>query len=293
MITLNKEIYIDPVKLTMQERINQLRKEKKWTMEDIERMTGISTSSQQRYETNPSVYIPYQNLMQLAELYEVSMDYMCGLTLHRKYREMPIDELALTDGSVDFLRSNTNVRLINELLSYKDLPDLLTAIEIFVAGKITAGANDMNAVFSIAEATIKSKIDIDPQDETMALLRQAQIDHNEYLRFRITERFNTLLKEIYEERKQTNEELSISVSDFMKQNLDDILKDKHIKEKDAFYSFAKILGMPTDEIPEEKMQIFQEVIKMCDLYKLMNEQSAVPLSREQRRKLKKDGNKKK
>ena len=57
--------------------------------------------------------------------------------------------------------------------------------------------------FSIAEATIKSKVDIEPQDETMALLQQAQVDHSERLRFRITERFNTLLKAIYEERKQT------------------------------------------------------------------------------------------
>lgn len=290
---MNDTIYTDTVKLTMQERLNQLRKEKKWTMEDVASKTGISKSTQQRYETDPFMYIPYQNLMSLAKLYDVSMDYMCGLTLHRKHREMPIDELALTDGSVDFLRSNTNIRLINELLSYKDLPDLLTAIEIFVAGKITAGANDMNAVFSIAEATIKSKVDIEPQDETIALLQQAQIDHNEYLRFRITERFNTLLKAIYEERKRTNEELSISVSDLMKQNLEDILNDKHIREKGAFYSFAKILGMPTDEIPEEKLQTFKEVIEMCDLYKLMSEQSAVPLNRQQRRKAKKDENKNK
>ena len=68
---MNDTIYTDTVKLTMQERINQLRKEKEWTMGDVERMTGISTSSQQRYETDPFMYIPYQNLMSLSKLYDV------------------------------------------------------------------------------------------------------------------------------------------------------------------------------------------------------------------------------
>lgn len=290
---MNNTIYTDTVKLTMQERINQLRKEKEWTMSDVERLTAISTSTQQRYETDPFMYIPYQNLMLLAKLYDVSMDYMCGLTLHRKHREMPIDELALTDGSVDFLRSNTNIRLINELLSYKDLPDLLTAIEIFVAGKITAGANDMNAVFSIAEATIKSKVDIETKDETIALLQQAQIDHNEYLRFRITERFNTLLKSIYEERKRTNEELSISVSDLMKQNLEVILKDNNAKNKGPFYCVAKTMGVNFEDVPKDKLDIFEEVLTDSDLYKFMVGQATDNMSREQRRKLKKDEKKKK
>lgn len=290
---MSDTIYTDPVKLTMQERINQLRKEKKWGMEDIERMTGISKSTQQRYETNPMIYIPYQNLMRLAKLYDVSMDYMCGLTLHRKYREMPIDELSLTDGSVDFLRNNTNVRLINELLSYKDLSDLLIAMEIFISGKMSENVKDMNTVFSIAEATIKSNVDTQPQDEAVALLRQAQIDNSEYLRFRITERFNTLLKDIYEERKQYNEENAISVSEIMKQNLEEILELRKTQEVTAFESFAKILGMDFTEIPKEKLEIFAEVLNMCDLYKMMGSQSAVPLNREQKRKLKKDENKNK
>ena len=42
----------------------------------------------------------------------------------------------------------------------------------------------------------------------------------------------------------------------MKQNTEDILKEKHIREKGAVHAFAKILGMPVDEIPEEKLQIF-------------------------------------
>lgn len=285
---MNDEIYIDPVKLTMQERIEQLRKEQKWTMEDVERKTGISKSTQHRYEHDPLMFIPYQNLMKLAKLYDVSMDYMCGMTLHRKYREMPLDELRLTDGSVEFLKDNNNVRLINELLSHKDLPDLLTAMEIFVSGKITASGQDMNTVFAITEATLKNEVAIDPQDEALAHLQQAQIDHNEYLRFRITERFNTLIKGIYEDRKHYNEEHSINVSTLMKNNLEDLLKDKQLRDKGAFYSLAQILGMPVEEIPEDKLKIFKEIMEMTELYKLMADQSVLNMSRKQRRQQEKE-----
>ena len=136
-------------------------------------------------------------------------------------------------------------------------------------------------------------MDIEPQDETIALLQQAQIDPNEYLRFRITERFNTLLKAIYEERKRTNEELSISVSDFMKQNAEDILKDKEAKDKGPVYCVAKTLGLDFKDVPKDKLDIFEEVLTGSDLYKLIVGQTTDNMSREQRRKLKRDAKKQK
>ncbi|MFI3205709.1 MAG: helix-turn-helix transcriptional regulator [Clostridia bacterium] len=279
--------------LTMDEQIKQLRNENKWTMDEVATKTGISKSALQRYEKKPEMDVPYQSVMELAKLYDVSLDYMCGLTLNRKHREFPIDELSLTDESIEFLKRNKNFKLINELLSHKDVEDLLIAIEVFVSGKMTAGANDMNAVFSLAENAIRSKVDLNPQDETIAILQQAKIDHNEYLRFRITERFNTLLNSIYNDRKRKNEELSLGISELMKKNLAEFTNNKTIKEKGAFDYLITTLGMPVDRISEEKLKVFEEVIKQCSMYKFMDEKSAIPLSRAQNRKLQFTKNKKK
>ena len=86
---MSESIYTDPVKLTMQERLNQLRIEKGLRMGDVAKEIGVSTATLSRFEKFHDIHIPYQNLVDLASFFDVSMDYICGLTLHRKYRELP------------------------------------------------------------------------------------------------------------------------------------------------------------------------------------------------------------
>lgn len=69
----------------------------------------------------------------------------------------------------------------------------------------------------------------------------------------------------------------------MKNNLEDLLKDKQLRDKGAFYSLAQILGMPVEDIPEDKLQVFKEIMEMTELYKLMADQSVLNMSRKQRR----------
>ena len=290
---MSETIYIDPVKLTMQERLNQLRYEKGLRIEDVAKEIGVSTATLSRFEKFPDVHIPYQNLVDLAEFFDVSMDYMCGLTLHRKYREVPIDELNLTDGSVEFLKNNRNVRILNELLSSKIFPDLLAAAEVFADGKTTENINNMNNMYSLAETTIRSRIDVDPQDEIMAILKESQVNNDEYLRFRITERFNNLLKSIYDERKRYAEENTMTVNELMQQNMEALLNDKKAKEKGPFYCVAKTLGLSFEGVPKDKLAIFEEVLTGSDLYKLMVGQTTSAMPRKQRREIERQAKRKK
>ena len=233
------------------------------------------------------MHIPYQNLLQLANIYDVSMDYICGLTLHRKYREMEIDALHLTDGSVEFLKNNKNVRVLNELLSCKDFSNLLNATELFVAGNLTAGINDMNAVFAIAEQTLKSKFTQSNEDEVLSILEQANMNESEYLRFRITERFNEILKHIFDHRKKEEVEHMISVSQIMKENLDEYLKDKSVGDRKALDHIAHAMGIDITMLTNEKLEVLLDVIKESDLYKMSQGNSSKHMSREQRRKMQK------
>lgn len=290
---MSETIYIDPVLLTMQERLTQLRTEKKLRMEDVAKEIGISTATLSRFEKFPDMHIPYQNLVDLAEFFDVSMDYMCGLTLHRKYREMPIDKLNLTDGSVEFLKNNRNVRILNELLSSKIFPDLLAAAEVFADGKTTTSATDMNNMYSLVETTIKSRVDVDPQDEMLAILKESQVNNDEYLRFRITDRFNNLLNSIYDERKRYAEENTITVTELMQQNMDTLLNDKKAKEKGPFYCVAKTLGLNFEDVPKDKLEVFEEVLTGSDLYKLMVGQTTSSMPRKQRREMERQAKKRK
>lgn len=60
-------------------RLRHLRKAHKYTMEDIGRKLGIAKSSYGGYEAE-SKKPPLDKLTQLAEIYDVSVDYILGLT---------------------------------------------------------------------------------------------------------------------------------------------------------------------------------------------------------------------
>ena len=60
------------------ERLKQLRTKRKLTQFDVEELTGINRSTLSLYELGIRVP-PIDKLMQLALLYKVSIDYLCGI----------------------------------------------------------------------------------------------------------------------------------------------------------------------------------------------------------------------
>ena len=62
--------------------------------------------------------------------------------------------------------------------------------------------NMMNAMYKIAETTIKEKFEVADNDEMISLLQEIVVDEDEYLRYRISERFNVLMKNLFEAHKK-------------------------------------------------------------------------------------------
>jgi len=80
-------------KLTLQEKLRDLRDEKKLTLSDLAGATGIPLSTLQRTEGQGDVRVDYQDIAALANFYGVSMDYLFGLTDNRQHRHIEVDAL--------------------------------------------------------------------------------------------------------------------------------------------------------------------------------------------------------
>lgn len=116
-------------KLTLQEKLRDLRDERKLKLSDVEQATGISVPTLSRFETDEYTSIAYQDLLKLAEFYGVSMDYLSGMTDHRQHRNVEIYQLGLTDEAVLLLKSKrANNRLISELLTQEHFIKLLSTM---------------------------------------------------------------------------------------------------------------------------------------------------------------------
>lgn len=70
-------------KLTIQERIRDLRYEKRLTLEELSDKIGLSKSALGSYESNDTKDISHYAIMQLAKFYGVTTDYLLGLSEQR------------------------------------------------------------------------------------------------------------------------------------------------------------------------------------------------------------------
>ena len=87
-------------KLTLGEKLKDLRIGKDLKLADVEAATGISTSTLQRIEADADIRVGYQDIETLTRFYDVSADYLFGLTDLDQYRNIEIDKLRLSDEAI-------------------------------------------------------------------------------------------------------------------------------------------------------------------------------------------------
>ena len=70
-------------KLSIQEKLKDLRIERNLRLEELADATGLSRSALGSYETNEDKDISHTAIIALAEYYEVSCDYLLGFSENR------------------------------------------------------------------------------------------------------------------------------------------------------------------------------------------------------------------
>ena len=258
-------------KLTLQEKLRDLRDERKLRLEDVATATGIPVSTLSRIETKPENEVGYQIVEILAKFYEVSADYLFGLTENRLHRNVAIDELGLTDAAIEALKTRKlNNRLVSELLSHPTAPQLFSAMEVYIDRKILPQMNSMNALYKFAEETIREKFNVADDDEHLKILQEAIVDEDEYLRYRITERFSVLMKALFDAHKKdalSDEQMDI-VKD-IKAGLQTYEEKKKTEssERAKLALLCKQVGLNINKLTDEEIRVLVKALENSDLYK--------------------------
>ena len=84
-------------KLSIQEKLKDLRIEKGLSLQELSEQTGISTASLGNYETDDHKEISHKAIITLANFYGVTSDYLWGITENRDQHPFPLDELGIDD----------------------------------------------------------------------------------------------------------------------------------------------------------------------------------------------------
>lgn len=95
------------VKLTIQEKLKDLRIERHLTLEQLAAETGISKSALGKYESDDFKDISPFSITTLAKYYGVSTDYLLGLTETKNHPNADLQDLHLSDEMIALLKSGS------------------------------------------------------------------------------------------------------------------------------------------------------------------------------------------
>ena len=251
-------------KLTIQERLKDLRVERSLTLEQLSAETGISKSALGKYEADDFKDISPFSMVELAKFYGVSTDYLLGLTEQKNHPNTELDALHLGDDAIEVLRTGKfNHRLLSELICHKDFQRFMLDAEIYVDRIADMRVKDMNAVLEAVRQMALMKNGGEENDLHLRTLEVAQIREDEYFGSLIAGDLKDILRDIRSEHRpdtMTADETSL-VATVQGQLQDAMNFEGSVEEKKAKALLAT-LGIDYDAITMEQFVNLIEVLKL-------------------------------
>ena len=241
-------------KLTIQERLKDLRVERGLTLEQLSAETGISKSALGKYEADDFKDISPFSMVELAKFYSVSTDYLLGLTEQKNHPNTELDALHLGDDAIEVLRTGKfNHRLLSELICHKDFQRFLLDAEIYVDRIADMRVNDMNAVLEAVRQMALIKNGGEENDLHLRTLEVAQIREDEYFGSLIADDLKGILRDIRSEhRPDTMTADEVSFAENMQNQLREAMNFEGSSEEKQIRAFMATIGLDYDTLTKEE-----------------------------------------
>ena len=251
-------------KLTIQERLKDLRVERGLTLEQLSAETGISRSALGKYEADDFKDISPFSMVELAKFYGVSTDYLLGLTEQKNHPNTELDALHLGDDAIEVLKTGKfNHRLLSELICHKDFQRFMLDAEIYVDRIADMRVNDMNAVLEAVRQMALMKNGGEENDLHLRTLEVAQIREDEYFGSLIADDLKGILCDIRSEHRpdtMTADETSLAAT--VQGQLQDAMNFEGSVEEKKAKALLATLGIDYDAITMEQFVNLIEVLKL-------------------------------
>ena len=269
------------ITLTIQEKLKDLRVARGLSLEELSAETGISKSSLGKYEADDYKDISPFNLVRLAQFYGVSTDYLMGLTEQKNHPNAEIHELHLSDDMLDMLKKRVfNNRLLCEMAEHKDFPRLMTDIEVYVDRIASMSIQQLDDYMDtirakVQEGQLMGKQDPRKLDLYVRTLELAHIREDEYFSHTIHNDIDAIIRDIREAHKQdvtTTDEDAPSMMDLLRENIDEVERQKGSQTEKQVRVFCKQLGIPYDDLTTEEFAGLISALRKSPMMRLMGSQ---------------------
>ena len=217
------------VKMTMGEKLKDLRVERNLTTKQVCLETGISEAVYNGLENDAERDTGYSRIVALAKFYDVPTDYLLGFTESRITKNIELKELQLSDKAIEILlaRKQSNA-LLSDLIEHSEFPNLINSIDVYVRQLAAPNISSVNNILKIAQRGIENfysddKTKTADYESAMNYMNETVVNENDFLRFRISERFNQIWRDVFELHKVNVDENTPKRTDCINQMTGDIL----------------------------------------------------------------------
>ena len=252
------------IRLTLQEKLRDLREERGLKLEELSKQIGISKSALSQYENDEGKEIGHKHICMLAKFYNVSADYLVGLSENRNPVNAEVRDLHLQDKTIELLTSGKlNNRLICEMIEHEDFPKFLVDTEAYVdrwaemeLGIINRLLMQIRAEISEQYGTILSKEDLEKQMEAF------QIQEEEFFAQKVADSIFGIVHGIREAHFDDNttapriniQHLIGGIESYM-----NLVAEPNVD--DMFESICEDYGINPDALSYQQIDAFKEVLK--------------------------------
>lgn len=262
------------VKLTIQERLKDLRCERKLTLEQLAEKTGLSKSALGNYESDNYKDMSPFAIARLARFYSVSADYLLGLTENKDREGGDIAELHLSDDALETLRTGKfNHRLLSEMITHDGFSRLMTDMEIVVDRIAEMRVQSMNVVLEAARHEVVSRHNPDENDLHMRTIEMAmQLDEESFFSHVMHEDLDAIVHDIREEHKtdsMTADEGSIPTAEDIQKKIQMAMDGKTGAEFLA-KQFCEAMQIPREKVSENEMMMLINLLGKSPQIKHLN-----------------------
>ena len=253
-------------KLTIPERLKDLRIERGLTLEQLAEQTGLSKSALGKYETDDYKDISPFSIVELAKFYDVSADYLLGVEESKNHPNTDLQELHLSDGMIDILKDGKlNNRLLCELATHEGFQRLMVDAEIYIDRIADMRINDLNAVLDAVRKEVMQKKSPGKNDLYLRTLELAHIDEDEYFSHVVHNDMDCIVRDIRASHKKdrTTADESAPAADIQKRLQEAMSYEGSEGEKKARIFLAQ-LGIPYDALTKEEFVVLVGILKKSE-----------------------------
>ena len=245
------------IKLTIQERLKDLRNGKELTLEQLAEKTGLSKSALGNYESNDFKDISPFAIVKLSEFYGVSTDYLLGLTENKAREGGDIAELHLSDDALETLRTGKfNHRLLSEMITHNGFPRLMTDMEIVVDRIAEMRVKSMNNMLDATRQKVIARYNPDENDLHLRTMELAmQLDEETFFGHVMHEDLDVIVHDIREAHKtdsMTADEGSIPTTEDIREKIQ-MAMDSKTREEFFAKQFCDTFQIPREKVSESEM----------------------------------------